>query len=324
MHPSEHSTRKGRHRSKATTALLANVIKSLNKANHASLRAREKNEELHGVVYVGDGDDGDSSSGGGGGAGSDDGGDSVSGGSDVLKASKTPQQHKKKHRFESVDGMKFFRAFENFRINGRETTSIGTPMPAGNIKAANASEITNNLHAKGKKHEQTRAMKRNESFNGITRNNPPDVNGNRNKESNNKRGDRQTLKNTKQEHKNFLYKHHTASIALTPPARFKSNYHTDRSTPLSLNYLLKKRFFEKNIPRNTIEKIIKNTTNNTIGNTSNKTFTKRLPQAIIIGVKKGGTRALLEFLKLHSMVKISGPEIHFFDKNYHKGVEWYR
>ena len=52
--------------------------------------------------------------------------------------------------------------------------------------------------------------------------------------------------------------------------------------------------------------------------------TKRLPQAIIIGVKKGGTRALLEFLRAHPNVKATGPEPHFFDKYYDRGMEWYR
>ncbi|XP_072299340.1 heparan sulfate glucosamine 3-O-sulfotransferase 3B1a [Eucyclogobius newberryi] len=51
---------------------------------------------------------------------------------------------------------------------------------------------------------------------------------------------------------------------------------------------------------------------------------KKLPQAIIIGVKKGGTRALLEFLRLHPDVRAAGAEPHFFDRNYDKGLEWYR
>lgn len=51
---------------------------------------------------------------------------------------------------------------------------------------------------------------------------------------------------------------------------------------------------------------------------------QRLPQAIIIGVKKGGTRALLEFLRTHPDVRAPGPEVHFFDKNYQKGLDWYR
>ncbi|KFM61928.1 Heparan sulfate glucosamine 3-O-sulfotransferase 4, partial [Stegodyphus mimosarum] len=36
---------------------------------------------------------------------------------------------------------------------------------------------------------------------------------------------------------------------------------------------------------------------------------RRLPGAIIIGVKKGGTRALLEMLRLHPEVVAPGPEI---------------
>ncbi|XP_040212600.1 flocculation protein FLO11-like [Rana temporaria] len=51
---------------------------------------------------------------------------------------------------------------------------------------------------------------------------------------------------------------------------------------------------------------------------------KRLPQAIIIGVKKGGTRALLEALRAHPDVRAVGVEPHFFDRNYEKGLEWYR
>ena len=51
---------------------------------------------------------------------------------------------------------------------------------------------------------------------------------------------------------------------------------------------------------------------------------RKLPQAIIIGVKKGGTRALLEFLRIHPDVRAPGPEPHFFDRHYHRGLEWYR
>ncbi|XP_053708262.1 heparan sulfate glucosamine 3-O-sulfotransferase 3B1a [Synchiropus splendidus] len=56
----------------------------------------------------------------------------------------------------------------------------------------------------------------------------------------------------------------------------------------------------------------------------NETETKKLPQAIIIGVKKGGTRALLEFLRLHPDIRAVGAEPHFFDRNYDKGLDWYR
>ncbi|XP_056359207.1 heparan sulfate glucosamine 3-O-sulfotransferase 4 [Oenanthe melanoleuca] len=51
---------------------------------------------------------------------------------------------------------------------------------------------------------------------------------------------------------------------------------------------------------------------------------QRLPQALIIGVKKGGTRALLEAIRAHPDVRAVGTEPHFFDRNYEKGLEWYR
>ncbi|KAL3875871.1 hypothetical protein ACJMK2_033780 [Sinanodonta woodiana] len=60
------------------------------------------------------------------------------------------------------------------------------------------------------------------------------------------------------------------------------------------------------------------------GLTNGPNFTRSLPDAIIIGVKKGGTRALLEYLRLHPKIRATGPEPHFFDRNYEKGFEWYR
>ncbi|KAK2866214.1 hypothetical protein Q7C36_002270 [Tachysurus vachellii] len=51
---------------------------------------------------------------------------------------------------------------------------------------------------------------------------------------------------------------------------------------------------------------------------------RRLPHALIIGVKKGGTRALLEFLRLHPDIRALGAEPHFFDRHYARGLTWYR
>ncbi|XP_061167759.1 heparan sulfate glucosamine 3-O-sulfotransferase 3A1-like [Saccostrea echinata] len=51
---------------------------------------------------------------------------------------------------------------------------------------------------------------------------------------------------------------------------------------------------------------------------------KRLPDALIIGVKKSGTKTMLEFLKIHPDVCAPGNEVHYFTRNYHKGLEWYR
>ncbi|KAL4641252.1 heparan sulfate glucosamine 3-O-sulfotransferase 1-like [Arapaima gigas] len=53
---------------------------------------------------------------------------------------------------------------------------------------------------------------------------------------------------------------------------------------------------------------------------------RRIPQSIIIGVRKGGTRALLEMLDIHPEIAVATTEVHFFDwdQNYSKGLEWYR
>lgn len=50
------------------------------------------------------------------------------------------------------------------------------------------------------------------------------------------------------------------------------------------------------------------------------------PQCLIIGVRKCGTRALLEMLNLHPRIQKAAGEVHFFDRdeNYIKGLEWYR
>lgn len=53
---------------------------------------------------------------------------------------------------------------------------------------------------------------------------------------------------------------------------------------------------------------------------------RRLPQCLIVGVRKGGTRALLEFLNLHPDVQAERSEVHFFDNDnrYNRGLDWYR
>jgi hypothetical protein len=58
--------------------------------------------------------------------------------------------------------------------------------------------------------------------------------------------------------------------------------------------------------------------------TVSKSLTRRLPNAIIIGVKKCGTRALIEYLRLNPNIRAAGPEPHFFDRYYHLGLDWYR
>ncbi|XP_007430052.1 heparan sulfate glucosamine 3-O-sulfotransferase 1-like [Python bivittatus] len=58
---------------------------------------------------------------------------------------------------------------------------------------------------------------------------------------------------------------------------------------------------------------------------TNDDWKQRLPKSIIIGVRKGGTRALLEMLGLHPQVVAAHSEIHFFnvEENYQKGLDWY-
>uniref|UniRef100_A0A8C5SCE7 Sulfotransferase n=1 Tax=Laticauda laticaudata TaxID=8630 RepID=A0A8C5SCE7_LATLA len=53
---------------------------------------------------------------------------------------------------------------------------------------------------------------------------------------------------------------------------------------------------------------------------------RQIPQTIIIGVRKGGTRALLEMLDVHPNIVVAATEVHFFDwdENYVKGIDWYR
>ncbi|XP_077987880.1 heparan sulfate glucosamine 3-O-sulfotransferase 1-like [Glandiceps talaboti] len=51
---------------------------------------------------------------------------------------------------------------------------------------------------------------------------------------------------------------------------------------------------------------------------------RRLPNAIIAGVRKCGTTPLMNFLNLHPHVVGPGPESHYFDAQYDKGIDWYR
>ena len=51
---------------------------------------------------------------------------------------------------------------------------------------------------------------------------------------------------------------------------------------------------------------------------------RRLPRCLIIGEMKCGTRALLQYIDLHPDIAIVVPEVHFFDRHYNNGLEWYR
>jgi hypothetical protein len=50
-----------------------------------------------------------------------------------------------------------------------------------------------------------------------------------------------------------------------------------------------------------------------------------LPNFLIIGVAKAGTTALASYLGSHPQVFVAREkEVHFFDDNFHKGLDWYR
>lgn len=52
---------------------------------------------------------------------------------------------------------------------------------------------------------------------------------------------------------------------------------------------------------------------------------KPLPDFIIIGTQRGGTSSLFSYLSQHSQIRMPvTKEVHFFDNNYEKGIDWYR
>ena len=52
-------------------------------------------------------------------------------------------------------------------------------------------------------------------------------------------------------------------------------------------------------------------------------FARRFPQVIIFGLRKGGTRALIDMLSSHPKIVSPREEIHFFDNSFEKGLQWY-
>ena len=58
--------------------------------------------------------------------------------------------------------------------------------------------------------------------------------------------------------------------------------------------------------------------------TSQAPVNRTLPEVIIFGARKCGTRALLQFLSVHPRIAAAQTEVHFFDRNFDRGFEWYR
>ncbi|HYO46620.1 MAG TPA: sulfotransferase domain-containing protein [Gemmatimonadota bacterium] len=50
-----------------------------------------------------------------------------------------------------------------------------------------------------------------------------------------------------------------------------------------------------------------------------------MPQFLIIGAMRGGTTTLCRHLVTHSKIEAAfNKEVHYFDKNFHRGLDWYR
>uniref|UniRef100_A0A914H7H7 Sulfotransferase domain-containing protein n=1 Tax=Globodera rostochiensis TaxID=31243 RepID=A0A914H7H7_GLORO len=73
-----------------------------------------------------------------------------------------------------------------------------------------------------------------------------------------------------------------------------------------------------------LQKISRNETESFVSSVS--AAERRLPDCLIIGVRKGGTRALLDALALHARIRVARHEVHFFDRLevFRLGSEWYR
>jgi hypothetical protein len=52
--------------------------------------------------------------------------------------------------------------------------------------------------------------------------------------------------------------------------------------------------------------------------------TQQLPSAYIIGAPRCGTTALTDFLQIHPDVQIVPSEVHYFDKFFSNGIDWYK
>ena len=61
---------------------------------------------------------------------------------------------------------------------------------------------------------------------------------------------------------------------------------------------------------------------NSSNSSKNSSLKRRFPNVIIIGSKKSGTTALLDYLILHPLIK-GHQGIHFFDENFDHGLNWY-
>lgn len=52
---------------------------------------------------------------------------------------------------------------------------------------------------------------------------------------------------------------------------------------------------------------------------------RKMPDFIIVGAQKAGTSSLFKYCRQHPQINMCWlKEVHYFDKNFHQGVDWYR
>jgi hypothetical protein len=119
----------------------------------------------------------------------------------------------------------------------------------------------------------------------------------------------------------FSYIYHVIKISLTTYERRKTQ--EDLANKFRSALLKAKSNKKINFHQNNLVKENNILINKTIKNAKNEKIQK-LPEVILIGASKSGTRALINYLGLHPSIAIAGQEINFFDENYHRGFEWYR
>src|SRR4051812_9293771 len=49
-----------------------------------------------------------------------------------------------------------------------------------------------------------------------------------------------------------------------------------------------------------------------------------LPTFVVVGAMRSGTTALVRYLGAHPRVYVGRKEVHFFDRHFDKGIDWYK
>lgn len=114
---------------------------------------------------------------------------------------------------------------------------------------------------------------------------------------------------------NKKFKNHSTASAM----KIQSNVETTLSRPISFSI-----HSNSTSPNDTSTNSQQANSNQTLSLIKN--LKRRLPQCIIIGVRKAGTRAVLEYLSLNDHIRKADQEVHFFDNDerYALGLDYYR